>query len=100
MTRIALPPGERLISKVFLDPEAWDVQSYRVGNEALTQDVVFLRPLSDKGPKEVDLALLTEQGHSFDLHLKVGPIGMVGVTWDSTAVPQVLLEDPTLRRAP
>ena len=31
MTKIILPPGELLVSKVYLDPEAWDVQSYRVG---------------------------------------------------------------------
>ena len=41
-TRISLPPGELLISKVFLDPELWDIQSYRVGNETQTQDVVFV----------------------------------------------------------
>jgi hypothetical protein len=103
MTKIALPPGELLVSKVFLDPELWDVQSYRVGNEMQTQDVVFVRPLEakeGKGAKDVDLALLTEQGHSYDVHLKVGSMGMFAVTWDTPTVPQLLLDDQSLRSKP
>jgi hypothetical protein len=102
-TKIVLPPGELLISKAFLDPDVWDVQSYRVGTETQTQDVVFVRPMDPKetkegkGAKDVDLALLTEQGHSFDVHLKVGAVGMFAVTWETPTVPSLLLEDPTLR---
>jgi hypothetical protein len=100
MTKIVLPPGEMLVSKVFLDPEHWDVQSYRVGSEALPQDVVFVRPLADKGAKDVDIALLTEQGHSFDVHLKVGTVGMFAVTWGAATLPQVIQEDTPLRTQP
>jgi hypothetical protein len=53
-----------------------------------------------KGAKDVDLALLTEQGHSYDLHLKVGTIGMFAVTWDTPSLPQLLLEEPQLRSRP
>ncbi len=103
MTKIVLPPGELLVSKVFLDPELWDVQSYRVGNETQTQDVVFVRPLEakeGKGAKDVDLALLTEQGHSYDVHLKVGSTGMFSVTWSNPTVPQLLVDDQPLRSHP
>jgi type IV secretory pathway VirB9-like protein len=100
MTKIATPPGELLISKVFLDPDAWDVQSYRVGNESLTQDVVFVRPQEGKGAKDVDVALLTEQGHSYDIHLKVGTVCMFGVTWDTPSVPQIVQDEAPLRSTP
>lgn len=103
MTKIVLPPGELLVSEVFLDPELWDVQSYWVGNETQTQDVVFVRPLEvkeGKGAKDVDLALLTEQGHSYDVHLRVGSTGMFSVTWSNPTVPQLLADDPPLRSHP
>ena len=101
MTKIILPPGELLISKVFLDADAWDVQSYRVGSETQTQDVVFVRPLAAKEAKaeakDIDVALLTEQGHSFDVHLKVGNLAMFAVTWGAATVPQIILDDALLR---
>ena len=101
MTKIALPVGELLASKVFLDPEDWDVKTYRVGHETTMQDVVFVRPLIDEAgkvsAKDVDVALLTEQGHSFDVHLKVGTVGMFAVTWENPSVP-LLLQDADQQR--
>ena len=56
-----------------------------------------MRPLEGKGARDIDVALLTEQGHSFDVHLRVGNLAMFAVTWGAATIPQVLLDDTPLR---
>lgn len=94
-TKIALPPGEALAAKLALDPEAWDVGHATVGEEPYTQDIIFLRPLGEKG--EVDVAILTKSGHSFDVHLVSGKIGMFAVTFEVPPLVRIEPESPLQR---
>ena len=98
-TSIVLPPGFHLINEVLLEAEQWKVQSYRVGPEERTQDVLVVMPLPQKGATNVDLALLTEEGRSFDVSLIVGTFGMFRVTWNPPAVPQPVLDELPVRMA-
>jgi Conjugal transfer protein len=86
-TKISLPPGERLAVALALNGDLWDVGTARVGSEPLQQDHIFIRPLTRETPN-MDISLLTEAGHSFDIQLRVGAQGMFGVTWETPAITQ------------
>jgi hypothetical protein len=100
MTSITLPRGFHLVNEVLLDAEAWHVKSYRVGPEERTQDVLIVMPIPEKGAKDTDIALLTEEGTSFDVTLVVGSVGMFAATWNTPAVPQIVPEDAVPRSQP
>ena len=83
-TAIVLPPGERLLSGLYLDGEAFEVRKDRAGTASGVYDAVTIRPLMDRG--EVDAFLLTESGRRYLFHFVVGPTGMLAVTFEGTRV--------------
>jgi hypothetical protein len=93
-TKISLPPGERLAVALSLNGEVWDVGSARVGVEPTQQDHIFVRPISLETPS-IDISLVTEAGHSFDVQLIVGKQGLFGVTWEVPPIVQVPGEEET-----
>jgi hypothetical protein len=97
-TKIVFPPGEVLAHELVLNPDAFDVSSATIGNEVSKSTVLFIRPCdgaeqSCKPATSVDVALVSESGRSYDLHLIVGKVGMVGVTWAIAPIPQLQTED-------
>jgi hypothetical protein len=95
-TGIFLPPGERLVSGLYLDAEAFEVKTERAGAESAAYDALTIRPLLDTGT--VDTFLLTESGKRYLLHLVVGTIGMIGVSFElpPMALPARVVAEPTL----
>ena len=83
-TGIFLPPGERLVSGLYLDPEAYEVQTKRAGVGDGAYDALTIRPTMDSG--EVEAFLLTESGRRYLLHLVVGSVGMLAVTFEGPRV--------------
>jgi len=83
-TGIFLPPGERLVSGLYLDQDAWEVKTERAGVEAGAYDALTIRPLADSG--EVSTFLLTESGRRYLLHFIVGGTGMLAVTFEGPPV--------------
>jgi len=83
-TGIFLPPGERLLSGLYLDGDAYEVETKRAGSAGGAYDAVTIRPLMDRG--EVDAFLLTESGRRYLFHFVVGPTGMLAVTFEETRV--------------
>ena len=83
-TGIFLPPGERLVSGLYLDQDAYEVKTARAGVEAGAYDALTIRPLADSG--EVSTFLLTESGRRYLLHFIVGGTGMLAVTFEGPPV--------------
>ena len=100
-TGIFLPPGERLVSGLHLDPEAYEVKTDKAGKGDGAYDAITVRPLGDSG--EVDVFLLTESSRRYLLHLVVGKVGMLAVTFEGayaakppeTPTPRLVLPKPT-----
>lgn len=101
-TGIFLPPGERLISGLYLDADAYEVKTERAGADIGAYDALTVRPLADTG--EVDAFLLTESGRRYLLHFVVGTTGMLAVTFEAPAAlaqtriaaePALILPRPT-----
>lgn len=78
-TGIFLPPGEQLVSGLYLDGESFDVKTERAGTGERAYDAIIVRPLTDAG--EVDTIMLTASGKRYLLHLVIGRIGMLAVTF-------------------
>jgi hypothetical protein len=98
-TRITFPPGEVLAHELVLNPDAFDVSSATITTELSKTTVLFIRPCdaSEQGCKpvvSVDVALVSESGRSYDLHLIVGKVGMVAVTWAIAPIPNIQVEEP------
>ena len=93
-TGIFLPPGERLVSGLYLDPEAYEVQTKRAGVGDGAYDALTIRPTGDSG--EVGAFLLTESGRRYLLHLVVGSVGMLAVTFEGPLVTQARMPAPAL----
>jgi hypothetical protein len=93
-TGIFLPPGERLVSGLYLDPEAYEVQTKRAGVGEEAYDALTIRPTGDSG--EVGAFLLTESGRRYLLHLVVGSVGMLAVTFEGPLVTQARTPAPAL----
>lgn len=100
-TGLFLPPGERLVSGLYLDGDAFNVKTERAGTEQSAYDAIILRPLTDAG--EVDTFILTASGRRYLLHFVVGQTGMLAVTFEgprvvtqarATAEPPLLLPRP------
>jgi len=91
-TGIFLPPGERLVSGLHLDPEAYEVKTDQAGKGEGAYDAITIRPIGDTG--EVDVFLLTESSRRYLLHFIVGKVGMLAVTFEGaqTAKPRVTAE--------
>src|SRR5262245_44152839 len=85
-TGIFLPPGERLVTGLYLSENEYEVKNERAGSDLRAYDAMTIRPLVDKG--EVDTFLLTESGRRYLLHLVVGPVGMVAVTFEGPPLHQ------------
>jgi len=85
-TGIFLPPGERLVTGLYLSEDAYEVKNERAGSDLRAYDAMTIRPLVDKG--EVDTFLLTESGRRYLLHLVVGQVGMVAVTFEGPPLHQ------------
>ena len=83
-TGIFLTPGERLVSGLYLDPEVYEVKTQRAGAGESAYDAVMIRPMIEKG--EVAAFLLTESGKRILLHLVVGNVGMLAVTFEGPRV--------------
>jgi hypothetical protein len=83
-TGLFLPPGERLVSGLYLDGEAYEVKHERAGRDLTAYDALTIRPLVDKG--EVDTFILTESGRRYLLHFVVGTTGMLAVTFEGPRV--------------
>jgi hypothetical protein len=79
---VQLPPGETAIASLTLDPAVWEVGKVTQGRGARAFDVFFIRAQSDTSTT-VDVSILTEAGHSFDLRLISGTTGMFGVAWEA-----------------
>ena len=93
-TGIFLPPGERLVSGLYLDPEAYEVQTKRAGVGDGAYDALTIRPTGDSG--EVGAFLLTESGRRYLLHLVVGSVGMLAVTFEGPLVTHAPMLAPAL----
>jgi hypothetical protein len=98
-TRLELPPGETLGHALVLNPRSFDVLSATVDTEQAAHSIIFIRPCAaGEGENEmrclpspnVDVALTSASGRSYDVHLIVGTVGMVGVTWE--IVPLALMQ--------
>jgi type IV secretory pathway VirB9-like protein len=83
-TAIVLPPGERLLSGLYLDGEAYEVRKDRAGTAGGVYEAITIRPLVDSG--EVEAFVLTESGRRYLFHFVVGPTGMLAVTFEGTRV--------------
>jgi hypothetical protein len=83
-TGIFLPPGERLVSGLYLDAEAFEVKTERAGAESAAYDALTVRPLTASG--EVETFLLTESGRRYLLRFVVGTTGMLAVTFEGPQV--------------
>ena len=94
-TGLFLPPGEKLVSGLYLDPEAYEVKTKRAGSGENAYDALMIRPMIDKG--EVQAFLLTESGKRILLHLVVGNVGMLAVTFEG---PRVATQARTVDEAP
>jgi hypothetical protein len=93
-TGIFLPPGERLVSGLYLDPEAYEVQTTRAGVGDETYDALTIRPMRDSG--EVGAFLLTASGRRYLLHFVVGSVGMLAVTFEGPLVTPARTPAPAL----
>jgi len=100
VTGIFLPPGERLVSGLHLDPEAYEVKTDQAGKGDGAYDAITIRPLGDTG--EVDVFLLTESSRRYLLHLVVGKVGMLAVTFEGAhttkppeTAPRLVLPKPS-----
>ena len=93
-TGIFLPPGERLVSGLYLDPEAYEVHTKRAGVGEEAYDALTIRPTGDSG--EVGAFLLTESGRRYLLHLVVGSVGMLAVTFEGPLVTHAPMPAPAL----
>jgi len=93
-TKITLPPGEILLGELPLNDQAWDAGKVKVRAEHLVQDHILIRPITLETPN-IELSLLTESGHSFDIQLIVAPVGMFAVTWEVSPVVQAPQEEET-----
>lgn len=97
-TKIMFPPGEVLAHELVLNPDSFDVSSATIGGEVSKSTVLFIRPCAEgeqgcKPVASVDVALVSESGRSYDLHLIVGKVGMVGVTWAIAPIVQMQIEE-------
>jgi type IV secretion system protein TrbG len=80
-TTILLPPGERLAAPPTLNPEAWDVGVAEMGEGAMRQEALIVRPLA--AGQEATTPLLTQSGRAFFCRLRsFEQTSMVAVTWD------------------
>jgi hypothetical protein len=98
-TRIMLPPSEILANELILPADSFDVSTVTVGTEVNKSSILFIRPCapsesSCKPVVSVDVALVSESGRSYDLHLIVGKVGMVAVTWAIAPIPNIQVEEP------
>jgi hypothetical protein len=93
-TGIFLPPGERLVTGLYLSEDEYEVKNERAGSDLRAYDAMTIRPLGDRG--EVDTFLLTESGRRYLLHLVVGQVGMVAVTFEGPPLHQASAPTPTL----
>ncbi|HEY5867079.1 MAG TPA: hypothetical protein VI542_16275 [Candidatus Tectomicrobia bacterium] len=84
-TGIFLPPGEKLVSGLYLDPEAYEVKTKRAGTGDSAYDALMIRPMIDKG--EVDTFILAESGRRYLLRLVTGNVGMLAVTFEGPSSP-------------
>jgi hypothetical protein len=97
-TKLLLPPGEMLAHALMLNPKSFDVTTATVGNEVSATSVILIRPCAqgdaDCVPSpDVDVALTSTTGRSYDLHLIIGKIGMVSVTWELTPITHIQTEE-------
>jgi hypothetical protein len=102
-TRIELPPGETLAHALILNPRSFSVKMATIGTEVTANTIILIRPCA-KGEGEdedaclpspsVDVALTSASGRSYDLHLIIGQVGMLGVTWELVPIPLVQVEEP------
>ena len=83
-TGIFLPPGERLVSGLYLDQDAYEVKTERAGTDAGAYDALTIRPLIDSG--EVATFLLTESGRRYLLHFVAGSTGMLAVSFEGPTI--------------
>jgi hypothetical protein len=106
-TKLELPPGETLAHHLMLNPKSFDLAMATVGDEGAQNTIILLRPCTpgegDGEAKcvpsaEVDVAMTSTSGRSYPLHLIIGKVGMVSVTWEVTPVPHVQPLEP--RRQP
>jgi len=95
-TGIFLPLGERLVSGLYLDQDAFEVKTERAGTGDAAYDALTVRPLTDRG--EVSTFVLTESGRRYLLHFVVGQTGMLAVTFEGlpVATPVRVAAEPPL----
>jgi hypothetical protein len=96
---LLLPEGERLASRVLLNPEQWEVTYGKNGAEGSRREVVALRPTT--APLTARGLLVLQSG--LTIHLKLlaqERPGMLSVTWDLPAQPPAPPELPIDQRPP
>ena len=102
-TKILFPPGERLAHALILNPKSFDVNTATVGgSEEALQTLILIRPCATSEPgcvgsPPVDVGLTSISGRAYNLHLIVGSVGMVEVTWEVTPIPYLQMRDPEPR---
>jgi hypothetical protein len=85
-TALSLPPGELAVIGLKLDPDLYDIEHKRVGQEPLAYEAITVRPKFEKG--EVDVPLWTKSGRRYLFHFVIGTWGMAAVTFEGTPVIQ------------
>jgi type IV secretion system protein TrbG len=99
-TKLMLPPGEILAHALILNPKSFDVNSAIVGDELHEQSLLLIRPCAASeencvpSPTEVEVAVTSKSGRSYNLHLIIGKIGMVEVSWQLTPIPRLEVAEP------
>jgi len=106
-TKLTLPPGEVLAHALILNPKSFDVSSATVGNELASRSIILIRPCAAgedqcTPPADVDVAVTSAAGRGYNLHLIIGKVGMVEVTWELTPIPHIEVPEPGMvpRRQP
>jgi hypothetical protein len=94
-TGIFLPPGETMVSGMYLDPDAFEVHSERAGVERLAYDAITIRPKGSE-PKEIDCFILTASGRRYLFHLVNGAKAMLAVTFETPTITQGVSREPKL----
>jgi hypothetical protein len=99
-TKLTLPPGEILAHALILNPKSFDVNTATVGDELHEQSLILIRPCAGAepdcvpSPTEVDVAVTSKAGRSYNLHLIIGKVGMVEVSWQLTPIPRLEVAEP------
>lgn len=89
-TLLFLPPTEKLVMGLTLDPDQYDVKNETAGSGLTAYDAISIRPKFEKG--ETQAFILTESARRYLLRLVIGEVGMLAVTFEIPHITQTAPE--------